>query len=159
MARQVGDDADPKAAVHRYWAADDEGHPIVSAIQRNPKNERHMRMGAGQTHHFAFAVGNDEEQQVWRERLMRARLRVTPIVDRIYFKSVYTNDPDGHIVELATLGPGFTVDETAASLGTSLRLPPWLEGSRPIIERTLRSVTAPEWTNPEETEIAVPEVG
>ena len=36
-------------------------------------------------------------------------------MDRVYFKSIYTNDPDGHIVELATAGPGFAVDETVAS--------------------------------------------
>ncbi len=58
-------------------------------------------------------------------------------MDRIYFKSIYTNDPDGHIVELATLGPGFTVDEDVSELGEHLMLPPWLEPSRAAIEGVL----------------------
>jgi glyoxalase family protein len=61
-------------------------------------------------------------------------------MDRVYFKSIYTRDPDGHIVELATLGPGFTVDEEATSLGQSLQLPPWLEDQRNAIEQTLHPV-------------------
>ena len=75
------------------------------------------RIGTGQTHHFAFAVKDEEEQLEWRERLVRAGLRVTPVMDRVYFKSIYTNDPDGHIVELATLGPGFASDEPVETLG------------------------------------------
>lgn len=101
-----------------------------------------MRMGAGQTHHFAFAVPDEETQLAWREKLIKAGLRVTPVLDRVYFKSIYTNDPDGHIVELATAGPGFAVDEAPAELGQSLKLPPWLEKNRAEIERTLRPVSA-----------------
>ena len=52
-------------------------------------------------------------------------------------KSIYTNDPVGQIVELATTGPGFTVDEDQARLGTQLKLPPWLEQHRGQIERAL----------------------
>lgn len=62
-----------------------------------------------------------------------------------YFKSTYTNDPDGHIVELATVGPGFAVDEDVASLGASLRLPPWLESQREDIAAVLKPLTVPEF--------------
>jgi glyoxalase family protein len=65
------------------------------------------------------------------------------------FKSIYTSDPDGHIVELATTGPGFLFDEEPAKLGTQLRLPPWLESSRAQIERGLKPLTVPEWKKPE----------
>ena len=64
-------------------------------------------------------------------------------MDRIYFKSIYTNDPDGHIVELATAGPGFAVDETVAELGTHLMLPPWLEAQRSAIVAGLKPIAAP----------------
>jgi glyoxalase family protein len=74
----------------------------------------------------------------WRERLVRAYVGVSPVRDRIYFKSIYTNDPDGHIVELATLGPGFAVDEDPADLGRSLQLPPWLEPNRSALARELQ---------------------
>jgi catechol 2,3-dioxygenase-like lactoylglutathione lyase family enzyme len=98
-----------------------------------------------QTHHFALAVPDEETQLAWREKLVNVGLRVTPVLDRVYFKSIYTNDPDGHIVELATVGPGFTVDEDVADLGRSLKLPPWLEMSRSEIEQVLRPISAPEW--------------
>jgi glyoxalase family protein len=61
----------------------------------------------------------------------------------------YTNDPDGHIVELATAGPGFTVDEDQAQLGTQLKLPPWLEQHRGQIERALTPLKVPAWRKPE----------
>lgn len=66
-------------------------------------------------------------------------------MDRVYFKSIYTNDPDGHIVELATLGPGFPVDEPVSELGKNLKLPPWLESQRNEIERNLKPLEVPEW--------------
>jgi glyoxalase family protein len=104
-----------------------------------------MRMGAGQTHHFALAVADEETQLTWREKLVKAGFRVSPVMDRVYFKSIYTNDPDGHIVELATAGPGFAVDESVADLGKHLQLPPWLERNRGTIERVLHPISAPEW--------------
>jgi glyoxalase family protein len=66
-------------------------------------------------------------------------------MERVYFKSIYTRDPEGHIVELATLGPGFTVDEPVDELGQHLKLPPWLEQRRPMIESRLRPVTVTPW--------------
>ncbi len=102
---------DPDSA-HWYWGVGDRRlGTLITYFGRNPARERRMRMGAGQTHHFAFAVPDEQTQLAWREKLVKAGLRVTPVLDRVYFKSIYTNDPDGHIVELATAGPGFAVDE------------------------------------------------
>jgi len=92
-----------------------------------------------------LAVADEESQLAWREKLVEAGLRVTPVLDRVYFKSIYMNDPDGHIVELATAGPGFAVDEPISELGRNLKLPPWLEESRNLIERQLTPVEAPQW--------------
>jgi glyoxalase family protein len=135
---------DPNSA-HWYWGVGD-GRPgtLITYFERDPRNERRAQMGAGQTHHFALAVPDEETQLVWREKLIRAGLRVSPVMDRMYFKSIYTNDPDGHIVELATAGPGFPVDENAKYLGTTLKLPPWLEPHRRDIEQTLRPISVPE---------------
>lgn len=128
---------DPDSA-HWYWGAGD-GRPgtLITYFERQPTKERRARMGAGQTHHFALAVPDEATQLEWRQKLLGAGLRVSPVMDRVYFKSIYTNDPDGHIVELATVGPGFTADEPAATLGTTLRLPPWLESQRADIEAVL----------------------
>jgi glyoxalase family protein len=136
---------DPDSA-HWYWGVGD-GRPgtLITYFGRSAARERRMRMGAGQTHHFALAVPDEETQLGWRERLIKAGVPVTPVKDRVYFKSIYMNDPDGHIVELATLGPGFAVDEDPALLGTQLMLPPWLERDRERIERNLRPISAPEW--------------
>lgn len=131
---------DPKSA-HWYWGVGD-GRPgtLVTYFERDPLRVRRAQMGIGQTHHFALAVANEESQLQWREKLIRAGLRVSPVMDRIYFKSIYTNDPDGHIVELATVGPGFTADEMPAELGQQLKLPSWLEKHRPDIENILQPI-------------------
>lgn len=130
---------DPNSA-HWYWGVGD-GQPgtLVTYFERDPSRRR-ARMGVGQTHHFALAVADEEAQLIWRERILRAGISVSPVMDRIYFQSIYTRDPDGHIVELATVGPGFTVDEDAAELGQNLRLPPWLEQHRTQIEDTLQPI-------------------
>lgn len=136
---------DPTSA-HWYWGVDG-GKPgtLITYFERDPARDHRVRMGTGQTHHFALAVADEETQLEWREKLLHANLPVSPVMDRIYFKSIYTRDPDGHIVELATLGPGFTVDEEPGVLGTELRLPPWLEQHRPEIVSRLRPLISPVW--------------
>jgi glyoxalase family protein len=129
---------DPDSA-HWYWGAGD-GAPgtIITYFERDPRGEGYAQMGGGQTHHFALSVPGESVQLEFRERLLQAGYRVSPVMDRVYFKSIYTNDPDGHIVELATAGPGFLVDEDKDGLGSRLQLPPWLEGQRPAIEQGLK---------------------
>lgn len=144
---KMTDNFDDPTSKHYYWGADD-GAPgtLITYFERNPAKTRWAKMGAGQTHHFALAVADEESQLQWREKLIRAGLRVSPVMDRDYFKSIYTQDPDGHIVELATVGPGFTVDEPAESLGEALKIPKWLEPQRDQIERGLSPVNVPEWS-------------
>ncbi|MBK8049497.1 MAG: VOC family protein [Anaerolineales bacterium] len=140
-------DVDTPGSAHWYWGVG-EGAPgtLITYVERDPRREPRVRMGAGQTHHYAFAVATEEAQLAFREKLLGAGLRVSPVMDRIYFKSIYTNDPDGHIVEIATAGPGFAVDEPVAELGTHLKLPPWYEAHRDSIERNLKPISAPIWS-------------
>ncbi len=134
----------------RYWGVGEgQAGTLVSYVQKDRAQERSRRLGVGQTHHFALAVGDEQIQLEWREKLIDAGLRVSPVMDRCYFKSIYTNDPDGHIVELATMGPGFPVDEPVAELGQNLKLPPWLEQMRGQIEQVLTPITVPAWMPPE----------
>ncbi|MEM9290355.1 MAG: ring-cleaving dioxygenase [Acidobacteriota bacterium] len=95
------------------------------------------RVAAGSVHHVAFRVASDEEQLAWRERLIEAGMMITPVKDRQYFHSIYFREPGGVLFEIATDPPGFTFDESPKALGTSLRLPPWLEGQRQQLEATL----------------------
>jgi glyoxalase family protein len=97
-------------------------------------------IGAGTTHHIAWRVAGDDEQQLWLERLTEVGLRPTTVQDRKYFRSIYFRMPDGVLVEIATDEPGFLVDEDAASLGEGLSLPPWLEDQRATLERELTPI-------------------
>jgi len=100
------------------------------------------RPGAGQTHHIAFRARDDEEQEAWRDHLLGLGIDVTPVLDRTYFRSLYFRAPDGLLMEIASDGPGFAVDEAPSELGRSLKLPDWLEEKRPQIERTLVPLAA-----------------
>jgi glyoxalase family protein len=98
---------------------------------------RLARPGAGQTHHVAFRAEDDAEQEAWRDHLMELGIQVSPVMERSYFRSIYFRAPDGLLLEIATDGPGFSVDEEEAVLGSALKLPPWLEGQRGEIEGRL----------------------
>lgn len=92
----------------------------------------------GQTHHIAFRAADAEQQLAWRDHLLSLGVEVSPVLDRSYFTSIYFRAPDGQLLEIATDGPGFAVDEEPAALGSELRLPPWLEGEREAIRRELQ---------------------
>lgn len=93
--------------------------------------------GAGSIHHIAFRVPDDAAQLDYRSKLLRAGQAVTTVQDRQYFHSIYFRTQGGVLFELATDTPGFATDETVANLGTSLKLPAWLESQRAAIERRL----------------------
>jgi glyoxalase family protein len=99
--------------------------------------------GVGTVHHVAFRAPSDEAQLVQRARIEEAGFDITPVVDRQYFHSVYFREPGGVLFEIATDPPGFTLDESAAELGSSLRLPPMYESMRDRIERALPAVRLP----------------
>lgn len=93
--------------------------------------------GYGTIHHVAFATANDNTQLEAREKLLKFGLNVTPVLDREYFHSIYFREPGGVLFEIATIPPGFTVDEPLEQLGQSLKLPPWEEKNRTLIEERL----------------------
>ena len=93
--------------------------------------------GAGTVHHVAFATTKDGSQIEAREKLLRFGLNVTPVIDRQYFHSIYFREPGGVLFEIATLQPGFMIDEPLDHLGESLKLPPWEEKNRALIEKML----------------------
>ncbi len=101
-------------------------------------------VAGGTVHHVAWRTPSDETQLAWRARIAALGLNVTPVMDREYFHSIYFREPGGILFEIATDPPGFTVDEPLETLGTSLKLPPWLEESRAELERTLTPVHVPE---------------
>ncbi|HZT77252.1 MAG TPA: ring-cleaving dioxygenase [Vicinamibacterales bacterium] len=96
--------------------------------------------GLGTVHHVAMAIGSAEEQLALRERLIAAGAKVTEVRDRCYFTSIYFREPGGVLFEVATIAPGFTVDEDADALGRGLQLPPWEEANRADIEAHLPAI-------------------
>jgi glyoxalase family protein len=108
----------------------------------DPPPEERPVQGAGSVHHVAWA-STPEEHMAWRDRAISAGAQPTPEIDRFYFKSVYFREPSGVLFEIATLGPGFTVDEPLEHLGEKLSLPPAFEHLRDEVEPNLRPVVNP----------------
>jgi glyoxalase family protein len=97
--------------------------------------------GLGTVHHVALAIGDAEEQLRLRDQLLGLGYSVSDVRDRQYFLSIYFREPGGVLYEVATLGPGFTVDEDVRDLGRELRLPPWEEPHRHAIEARLPPIS------------------
>ena len=104
---------------------------------REASDARRGAWGVGAVHHLAWRVDEEQHQLDVRDQVSAAGATPTPVIDRFWFKSVYFKEPGGVLFELATDGPGFSIDEDASHLGETLVLPPFLEGSRLDIERVL----------------------
>jgi glyoxalase family protein len=111
---------------------------IIDLLQR--PGIQPARTAAGSVHHIAFRVPDDARQTAWREKIVTLGYDVSPVMDRVYFHSIYFREPGGILFEIATDPPGFTMDESVDDLGASLRLPPWMERARPQIEESLPKI-------------------
>jgi len=114
------------------------GH-LIDVIEDN--DAKSAVNGLGTVHHVAMAIETAEEQLAVRDELQRRGVGVTDVRDRCYFTSIYFREPGGVLYEIATMKPGFTVDEDRSTLGRDLKLPPWEEPHRASIERGLAEVT------------------
>ena len=86
-------------------------------------------------------MATPEVQLAFRERIAELGVPVTRVLDRQYFQSIYFREPGGILYEIATVPPGFQVDEERGALGEALKLPPWEEINRPAIEAALPPVS------------------
>jgi glyoxalase family protein len=109
----------------------------------HPSDAAPAMNGLGTVHHVAMAVPGADEQLHLRAELVRRGYRVTEVMDRQYFQSIYFREPGGVLFEIATMSPGFAVDEAPADLGRGLKLPSWEEPNRSSIEAGLALVTHP----------------
>jgi glyoxalase family protein len=107
-----------------------------------PPPEALASQGAGTVHHVAFA-SEPQDEQAWQARVAESGARPTQVIDRFYFRSVYFREPSGVLFEIATIGPGFAVDEDAAHLGERLSLPPSYEPLRERLEGILKPLPYP----------------
>jgi glyoxalase family protein len=113
------------------------GHYIYDSAPEKPGLQ-----GAGSVHHVAWA-STPEDHEPWHRRVVEAGAHATPIIDRHYFRSIYFREPSGVLFEIATIGPGFTVDEPLEHLGEKLSLTPKYEHLRDQIEPTLTPLRNP----------------
>lgn len=126
---------------HRYAV---EGGRSGSCVDiRASTDSRRGAWGVGSIHHLAWRVDDEAHQLEVRQQVDDAGRRPTPLIDRFWFQSVYFLEPGGVLFELATEGPGFSVDEDPAHLGESLVLPPWLEPQRGAIQSVLPPLRSP----------------
>ncbi|WP_104990368.1 ring-cleaving dioxygenase [Deinococcus sp. NW-56] len=132
------DPEDPARTIHVY--AMGEGGPHAELHLRLDPSLPPARPGAGGVHHLALRV-RDEDYHAWAAHLAGLGLRTSGEVDRHWFRSVYYREPQGILIELATDGPGFAVDEDPAHLGETLVLAPFLEPHRAQIEAGLTPLT------------------
>jgi glyoxalase family protein len=121
------------------------GFPDAAGVVdvREMPDARRGAWGVGSVHHLAWRVDDEVHQLAMRTEVTRAGAHATEVIDRFWFKSVYFKEPGGVLFELATEGPGFAADEDPGHLGEALVLPPWLEPSRPDIEKALPALTPP----------------
>lgn len=104
LVRQGASDDDPDA--RHFWFALGDAQPghLISFMEypSMPKGTA----GTGAVQHFAFVVESAEEQEAWRDYLRSRGVQCTDVFERGGFRSIYVRDPDEHIVEIATRGPG-----------------------------------------------------
>jgi glyoxalase family protein len=130
---------------HLYFGVGDGAPGTIITYFAYPRDAmRPAQIGAGMTHHFALSVPDEDALLAWRDYLNGIGVPTTDVRDRAYFRSIYLQDPDGHIVEIASDSPGFATDESLSDLGKSLQLPPWLEHQRDDIERNLKPLNVPD---------------
>jgi glyoxalase family protein len=99
-------------------------------------------MGAGTIHHVAWRTPDARSQRAHLEQITARGVNSSPVMDRDYFTSIYFREPGGVLLEVATDGPGFTVDEDATELGSALKVPRWLEPRRAEVEAVLAPLAA-----------------
>jgi glyoxalase family protein len=122
---------------------DAEGTPGTLVAFRVAPGLHRGRWGVGGIHHLALSVANRNALLRWKRRLSDAGFPATGPIDRGYFTSLYFQDPDGHVLELATEGPGYAIDERRPLESGTSRLPPSGCGDigmrRPSRPRSIRS--------------------
>jgi catechol 2,3-dioxygenase-like lactoylglutathione lyase family enzyme len=80
-----------------FWFRD---APEALPDQAHPKNFATLS-AHGSMHHVAFRANDEAEVLAWRERLKAHDVKVTPMIDHDFCKSIYFQDPDGVQLEIS----------------------------------------------------------
>lgn len=128
--------------VTRYEGA--AGGPGAFVDLRSTPESWQGSLGTGTVHHVGFRVADSPGLDEVRKVLVAAGFATTAPVDRKYYRSASFSEPGGVLIEIATDGPGFLVDEPAGQLGEKLMLPERFEPMRASIETALPPVRLPD---------------
>ena len=142
LIKQTVNFADP-SSYHIYFADEENGPGVLTFFER--KDAPRGAFGIGGTHHLAFETQDHDTLLQWKRWLTDSGMRVTGSYNRVYFESIYFTDPDGLILEIATRGPGWILDESPDALGSEVKLPP-LETT--ANHRDEAAIAAETWANP-----------
>ena len=140
-------DGDERGTRVRYRASG-EAATVVDVLDRDAP---YGREGPGTLHHVAVRVDEEADLFEWHDLFRERDYAVSRVRDRYYYRSIYVRGPGGILFELATEGPGLTVDEPVEALGSSLVLPDWAEEDRGMIESQLPPVDPPDPTRTGDT--------
>jgi glyoxalase family protein len=113
---------DDPSSYHLFFGDEEHGRGVLTFFER--KGAVRGRYGIGGTHHLAFETRDRDTLLQWKRWLTASGTPVTGPYNRVYFHSIYFTDPDGLILEIATRGPGWTLDEAPHALGSEVKLPP-----------------------------------
>jgi glyoxalase family protein len=121
--RLVAATPEPSGADQLFFGnAAGEPGTLVSVIEAGNVAPGHY--GIGGIHHHAFSTPTRETLLQWKRWLLQLRVPVSGPMERGYFTSIYFRDPDGQVLEIATAGPGYAIDEPADALGQKATTPP-----------------------------------
>jgi glyoxalase family protein len=134
---------DDPSSYHLYFADEEHGPGVLTFFER--KGASRGAYGIGGTHHLAFETKDRDTLLQWKRWLTDSGIRVTGPYNRVYFESIYFTDPDGLILEIATHGPGWTLDEAPDALGSEVKLPPRETTAN---HRDEAAIAAETWPNP-----------
>jgi glyoxalase family protein len=134
---------DDPSSYHLYFADEENGPGVLTFFEW--RGAPRGRYGIGGTHHLAFETRNRDTLLKWKRWLTDSGIPVSGPYSRVYFESIYFTDPDGLILEIATRGPGWTLDEAADALGAEVKMPP-LEAT--VNHRDEAAIAAETWPEP-----------
>lgn len=118
-----------------------EGGNGASVILQEVTDQQSAIQGFGGVHHVAFRIEDQDELNQWIQTLNGVKAGHSGLVDRFYFKSLYTRLYPGILFEFATEGPGFIDDEEPyETLGEILALPPRFRNQRAYVESVVRPI-------------------
>ena len=113
---------------------------VYSEVLLKEESGSAERPGKGSVHHLAIRAKDVEELHMWDKKIKQKGFVSTGVIDRYYFHSLYFRDANRIMFEIATDGPGFTVDSSIENLGSKLDLPPFLEDKRQEIMDKLKPI-------------------